>query len=204
MDEIVCVYMIQNIVNEKVYIGATKDLMVRWKHHRLALSKNRHYNFHLQSAWNMYGEQNFRLAILERIEDIAILSDREKYWICKFQSSINQSGYNFLDYQEYPNKPKRFSEEIRLRMSLAKKGKPSNRKNYRHSEETKKKISEKAKLRKNWYWTGKKMSPEACRNIGLAKKGQKAWNKGIPNSAKTRRKISEAVNKYLRGSNAIN
>jgi hypothetical protein len=58
----------------------------------------------------------------------------------------------------------------------------------KHSEETKRKLSE--------YNTGKKLTEETKLKISLGHKGQKAWNKGMkmpPRSEEHRRKLSEAV-----------
>ena len=66
------IYQIRNKNNGKVYIGqvyATKGANRRWLEHRAALRKGNHYNPHLQSAWNKYGEVNFSFEILEVVEN---------------------------------------------------------------------------------------------------------------------------------------
>jgi group I intron endonuclease len=46
------VYMITNLVNNKVYIGSSTNIHKRIWRHKSVLKKNKHYNLHLQSAWS--------------------------------------------------------------------------------------------------------------------------------------------------------
>ncbi len=88
------------------------------------------------------------------------------------------------------------SEEVREKMSLAKKGKPSPRKGAKLSEETKKKISENS-ARKGKVGTmkgrkhtpediakmrGRKRSAEARKQMSDSHKGKVPWNKGLHSS----------------------
>ena len=72
-----------------------------------------------------------------------------------------------------PNKGKRFSEEVRRKMSEAKKGKPSNKKGKHLSEETRKKLSEANR--------GKKLSDETKKKLSEARKGMRWFNNGKTN-----------------------
>ena len=63
------IYMIRNIINNKVYIGQSSDLKDRLAHHKSSLRHNRHYSSYLQNAWNKYGEENFEFIILEECEE---------------------------------------------------------------------------------------------------------------------------------------
>lgn len=51
------VYCIENIVNNKKYIGQSIDFDFRKKTHLKKLKTNTHGNSHLQSSWNKYGEK---------------------------------------------------------------------------------------------------------------------------------------------------
>lgn len=53
------IYLIVNLVNQKTYVGQTKNLEFRWKEHKKLLKKNDHHNSHLQNAWNLYGAECF-------------------------------------------------------------------------------------------------------------------------------------------------
>ena len=73
-----------------------------------------------------------------------------------------------------PNKGKRFSEEVRRKMSEAKKGKPSNNKGKKFSEEARRKMSESQK--------GKHLSEETRRKMSEANRikniGRRWYNNG--------------------------
>lgn len=83
--------MITNLINDKKYIGQAHDITWRWSHHRCDLNNNQHHNSHLQSAWNLYGAENFKFSIIEETDE-SKLDEREKYWIEYYDSY--RSGYN--------------------------------------------------------------------------------------------------------------
>jgi group I intron endonuclease len=58
------IYIIQNIENKKLYVGATTDWERRQYQHRNSLSNNKHSNKHLQKDWNDYGEKSFAFIFL--------------------------------------------------------------------------------------------------------------------------------------------
>ena len=88
------IYKIQNLINQKVYIGQSKNISMRWRNHRYnAKSNDESINqYPLYRAINKYGIENFLFEILEEcsIEDLDI---REKYWIKEY-NSIVPNGYN--------------------------------------------------------------------------------------------------------------
>lgn len=87
------IYMIKNLVNNKVYIGSTeRKFIVRWKKHFRMLKGNYHYNNHLQLSWNKYNSDNFEFSIIE-ISNSNIL-EKEKDYIEKYQSYDKNKGYN--------------------------------------------------------------------------------------------------------------
>lgn len=83
--------MIKNNINEKVYIGQSKDINIRWTKHKTELNANRHANKHLQGSWNKYGSDAFSFLILEECLE-SELNEKEKYYI-NFYDSFNK-GYN--------------------------------------------------------------------------------------------------------------
>lgn len=85
------IYCILNNINHKRYIGQTYDLHYRRKRHESDLNGNRHPNNHLQSAWNIYGRENFTYIVLEKCS-LNEIDEREIYWI-NYYDSINK-GYN--------------------------------------------------------------------------------------------------------------
>ena len=59
------IYIIKNLLNEKIYVGSSVNIKKRFQEHKLNLRKNEHANFHLQKSWNLHGEENFIFVELE-------------------------------------------------------------------------------------------------------------------------------------------
>lgn len=53
------IYKIINKINGKYYVGSANNIRNRWKKHFIDLDRQRHPNYHLQSAWNKYGNKSF-------------------------------------------------------------------------------------------------------------------------------------------------
>ena len=186
------IYMIENVINGKKYIGSAVNINKRWYQHRYTLNRKIHDNSYLQNAWNKYGEENFEFIILEETE-YSNLIDREQFYIDSYD--VIKFGYN-LAPTDGNTLGFKFTEESRLKMSLKKKGKPSTRKNYKMSEETKKKISEANKISQK----GRKHSEETKGKMSEKRKGSKMskeskkklsdFRKGKILSEETKKKIS--------------
>lgn len=115
------IYSIVNEINGACYIGSTvgKDGKHRWQRHKSDLNKNIHHSKYLQRAWNKYGADFFKFTILEYVDE-KILEIEQKY--------LDDRRYNYPQYLNYNV------------CWVA--GNCSGRK---HSDETKKKISESRK-----------------------------------------------------------
>ncbi len=110
------VYQIRNIITNKVYIGsAARRFSSRKSRHFNDLRNNKHYNKHLQSAWNLYGEHNFLFEIIERCSP-ELCIEREQYWIDQTKSASNEFGYNILPTAG-SNKGCKLSEEHKANIS---------------------------------------------------------------------------------------
>ena len=59
------IYKISNKLNNRLYIGSTKEFKVRWQAHASSLRKCRHSNKFLQADFNKYGSDAFIFEILE-------------------------------------------------------------------------------------------------------------------------------------------
>lgn len=94
--EKVCgIYCIENLVNNKKYIGKSKNIYGRWNEHKYELDKHCHYNRYLQNAWDKYGEANFKFYILEECRQ-ECLDNKERYYIDLFKTHAHfgKHGYN--------------------------------------------------------------------------------------------------------------
>lgn len=85
------IYRIKNSINNKIYIGSTKNIEARWAKHKALLRHNKHQNAHLQNAWNKYGENAFIFEVIEecKIED---LINREQFFIDNLNPEYNQTA----------------------------------------------------------------------------------------------------------------
>lgn len=92
-DKICGIYCIECKIDNKKYIGLSRDIVRRWKKHKQELRRNRHINKHLQNAWNKYGECNFDFYVLEECSS-DILGEREIYYIKKYNTLDKNIGYN--------------------------------------------------------------------------------------------------------------
>lgn len=86
------IYMIENILNGKFYIGKTvKTVQERFKQHIQRAQKR--INLKLYDAMNHYGIDKFVVHVIEdNIQSEDILNEREIYWIAKLNAIEN--GYN--------------------------------------------------------------------------------------------------------------
>ena len=61
------IYSIENLVNNKVYIGSSIDVFQRWGDHKKLLKYNKHENKYLQNAYNKDGSENFIFSLIESV-----------------------------------------------------------------------------------------------------------------------------------------
>jgi hypothetical protein len=62
------VFQIRNIVNNKIYIESSTDLVAIWNRNRFQLRNGLHNNVSLQKDWKEFGEENFVYEILSEIK----------------------------------------------------------------------------------------------------------------------------------------
>lgn len=86
------IYKITNKINNKIYIGQTKDYKRRFREHKNQMSGNASGKY-LYNAFNKYGIDNFSFEIIEETKNPNI---RENYWINFYQSNNPNKGYNYL------------------------------------------------------------------------------------------------------------
>lgn len=159
--------MIYCLPVEKAYIGQARNIHTRWTAHKGLLRRKEHENTYLQNLWSKYGAKCFVFYVLENSED---LTAREQYFFdlldegCRLNlRTPSDPSILAIETREKlrkkamgntngrGNKGKFVSEETRMKLSEAHKGKKqsletiqkrvNSRKGYRPSDETKLKIS---------------------------------------------------------------
>lgn len=114
------IYIIRNLVNNKVYIGKSKNVKQRKNAHFSALKLNKHNNQHLQNSYNKYGKNNFQFDVLEYCEE-SLLPSKEMYYIELYKNNYNiiQSIDNRQDFpQEMKDKMKQSKIHKGLTVSI--------------------------------------------------------------------------------------
>jgi len=137
------IYIIQNEVNGKIYVGSARSFFGRYQRHRWALENNNHWNSHLQCSYNKHHNNNFTFNILEIVNDRNELLDREQYWLDELRPTDDVVGYNY-DSIAGPthNLGKSPSQETRDKISKSLTGRVGCNKGIKWSSEHKIKISE--------------------------------------------------------------
>lgn len=80
MPPIIGIYKIQHVETGNIYVGQSVNITRRINRHRTQLNKKTHHNSHLQSAWEIYGEEAFAFEVLEFC-DVKMLTSLEQKWI---------------------------------------------------------------------------------------------------------------------------
>lgn len=198
------VYSILNTVNGKRYVGSAICLKDRFYDHRKRLRAGRHHSIKLQRAWNKHGESVFVFETLE-IVDAAQLIAREQHWIDHHNAACPDRGYN-ISPTAGSQLGLKHSEKTRAQISASKTG-------YKHSAESRANMGagrmgvkrsarsielQRARLKGNKYFAGKKHSEETKARMSAAAKlrgisaatraAQRAAVTGVKWSAETRAK----------------
>ena len=158
------IYIITNVINNKIYIGSSIDIERRWKDHTYKLERNKHENRYLQRSWNKYGKDKFIFKLIEEVLNINELPAREQCWINKTHSYRITEGYNTGKDVDCPWRGKACTIEHRKNLSLAIKKAYKNKPvwNKGLTKQTDNRITIAAKKLK-----GKKRSDETRRKISL-------------------------------------
>ena len=61
-------FQISNIVNNKIYIESSTDLVAIWNRHKFQLNGGLHPNNNLQKEWTEFGQENFVYEILGEVK----------------------------------------------------------------------------------------------------------------------------------------
>ncbi len=179
------IYLLENKINGKIYVGQTIDFVKRMKTHKYS-------DLCIDEAIRKHRIENFKITLMECSEKY--LDWMEQEWI-KEMNSLTPNGYN-IDTGGHEGKHR--SEETKKKISEAKKGNknPMFRKVF--SEETRRKMSMSRR--------GVILSEETKQRMSKARIGthpsQKTREKMRENnigktlSIETRQRISEALKAY--------
>lgn len=91
-NEVSGVYKITNNTDNRVYIGSSGDIPVRWETHKLDLLCGRHHNFWLQADVDRLSLQNFSFEIIWRANRDSTrneIYDMEQYYINIYNPQYN-------------------------------------------------------------------------------------------------------------------
>lgn len=136
------VYKVSSLIDDsRFYIGSSiKDGSVRKSRHYSDLKYNKHPNQKMQNYFNKYGLENFTFEIIENDIDLGKEIEREQFYIDTLKPTFNirllannNLGLRYKkkipDSKESIEKRVKtwkdsFTEERRMKLSLARKGKP--------------------------------------------------------------------------------
>ncbi len=186
------IYVIENEVNNKKYVGKTIDYTRRVYLHTHYLRSHNHVNSYLQASWDKYGSENFKFYMLHDITDWSKdksrleieerLNELEKQSIKQLMASDSRFGYNlseggdgatlFGERNPSYGKPKDLSTRQKISETIRKNKSHSGKNNGRY---------------------GKPVSDITRQKISIANKGRKQ-------SEEEKLKRAESMEKW-RGSN---
>jgi group I intron endonuclease len=148
------IYCIRNTITGSVYIGSSKNIAQRWSAHKTDLRSKAHFNQPLINAWHKYGDGAFELLILEEC-DVLQLGDREQFHLDNAMNTPGTEVYNLSPVAERTT----LSQGARIQLSERMKGNTYTL-GFKHSEETRKRMSEARK--------GVPKNPESKKNYQRA------------------------------------
>lgn len=173
------IYSLTNKANGKRYIGQTLDFHKRKTTHLWMLNNNRHFNPHLQRAWNAGDE--FAFEVIEECPE-EIRNEREIFWIAEFNATDDNFGYNLCDGGDATT-GYHFTEEQKRKISESNRGRKCTQETIkRRTESLKKHLADDPEF-------ARKLSEEKSRRW----KGKPSWNKGIPCTEEKKKILSEKL-----------
>lgn len=96
------IYILWNLVTNKVYVGSSSNTKMRFKIHINALRAGTHPIEDLQDDFNKYGEM-ILFSIVDTIEEYSE-KGKEYEWMEKYKSYNRKIGYNYKDKHLFKGK----------------------------------------------------------------------------------------------------
>lgn len=92
------IYVIRNLINQKVYVGKSKNIYKRLHQHLTDIkieNRRKNENRYLLNSVLKHGIENFDYYVIEyTLNDDNILSERELHWMKQLESLKREKGYN--------------------------------------------------------------------------------------------------------------
>ncbi len=140
------IYKIINVINGKVYVGSAIDIDRRLSEHGRALRSGQHHNDHLQKAYNKYGLEHFEFVPFFKCKKKDLLL-YEQQIMDHCHSYEEEFGYNLCPIAGSCLGSK-WPEESKTKFSESRKGKGNPNYGKKFSEESKQKMRDAWKRRK--------------------------------------------------------
>lgn len=188
------IYSIRCLANNKIYVGQSKNIYSRYKAHLRELKLNEHTNVILQNSWNKYGPNNF----IFKVEEYCSKEELNSKEIEHFDKYKNNSAFNIAPVgvqgvRKTGYKGRKHTEETKKKISEAHKGMKYTKEQLDQIKETKIKNGTTHPKRKP-------LKQETKNKISAAHKGKKATeetkaklskaHKGKKHTEETKKKMS--------------
>lgn len=163
------IYILENQINNKIYVGQTNNILKRRREH-----KSRKNKTPLYCAIQKYGFDNFKMFIIEKFDNISDVDNAEEFWIKFLQTQNRDIGYN-----------------------LATGGKVN--RGFKHSDKFKKEQSERKKIyyiTNKPHNYGKTTSEDIKNNLSNMWAGEKSLNDEFTNKQVKEIRELYSTNKY--------
>jgi group I intron endonuclease len=175
------IYIIKNVINNKVYIGSAVNIKKRIYEHEWALSRDCHYNKYLQRSWKIHGKNSFifEKCLICKVDDLIFF---EQLVIDSIIFSNGKDNVYNISPTAGSTLGRKHTEETKIKIGLKSKDRWTGK---HHTEETKEKI----RLGNIGINLGRKHTDEARKKMSES-------HRGIKFSDEHRKKISESLKKY--------
>ena len=189
------IYIIENLVNGKIYVGSSIHIEKRWNEHINELRNKIHSNQILQRAWDKYGETSFSFHIVQEVSVNDDLINIEQWYLDNWKPEYNIAKFAGTSPVKGVGHKQSSIQKIKKHWTLQKRKKMSNKMtkegNHRYgtswSDETRKRVqnlwtdeyrkefSEKIKG-ENHPWWGRKMSEAHKQKLSSIRAGENGSN----------------------------
>ena len=141
------IYQIQSMIKpERIYIGSSVNIHIRWRDHLYMLKKGIHENSKLQNHYNKYGKCDLIFSVVigcakdDLISTEQFYLDSKKHWFNICPKAMSSAGVKRSDEHKKKsrliNLGRKHSEEVRQKESENRKGENNPFFNKKHSEES--------------------------------------------------------------------